>query len=371
MDPNASEGAPEPVQRRSRLLGLKLTALVGDHLGLDDGARTGLVAEPFPSGAALVVDEAAWVLVDGDAHRSLGGALAWAIRRGATSLSLIAESDTGLLARRAAQFRYPVAVWFAQGRNLLPVVGEPLPAPVTPDPEHLALVEVIVEAGATPAIEHGVVFGEVRGLEVCRVVDQPTVGLFAELGDVGPMDGGSLGTVPIDAGAAAQPVERPSGVQLEVGVGANDREAFALLHGDIPTVEALATVVESVAAVRSPDAPQHPLNRLAQERALRWRLQQDPALIRATDLEPAEPPVPRRNLTEVVPCVARALADDGSEITVVCSVGIDVDLVPFVADVQAANAKPVTVAVPRRDLVGITTDLASLLLEPVRVVAVD
>ena len=41
------------------------------------------------------------MLVEGAAHRSLGGALAWAVRRDATSLSLIADSDTGLLARRA------------------------------------------------------------------------------------------------------------------------------------------------------------------------------------------------------------------------------------------------------------------------------
>ena len=370
MDPNASESAPDRAERHSRLLGVKLVALVGDHLGLDPDVRSGLEAEPIPSGAAVVVDGAAWVLVEGAAHRSLGGALAWAVRRDATSLSLIADSDTGLLARRATRFRYPVDVWFPQGRTLLPAVAEPLPVPVAPEPEHLALLDVIAEAGATPAIEHGVVFGEVCGLEVCRVVDQPTVGLFAELGDVGPMDLGPAGAAPADAGATG-PVDRPAGVQLEVGVGANDREAFALLHGDIPTVEALATVVESVAAVRSPDAPQHPLNRLAQERALRWRLQQDPSLVRAVRLEPAEPPVPRRNLTEVVPCVARAVVADGSEIAVVCSVGIDVDLVPFVADVQAAGAGPVTVAVPRRDLVGITDDLASLLHEPVELVAVD
>lgn len=365
MERDPAEHRPDAARRRSRLLGVKLAALVGDHLGLDDAARAGLEPTSYPSGAALVVDGAAWVLVEGDARRALGGALAWAVRQDATSLSVVAESDTGLLARRAACFGFPVDVWFPQGRTLLPAVAEPLPDAPTPDPEHLALVDVIAEAGATPAVEHGVVFGEVCGLEVCRVVDQPTVGSFAELGDIGPPEGGG------PAAAAPTPVDRPAGVQLEVGVGANDREAFALLHGDIPTVEALAGVVESVAAVRSPAAPQHPLNRLARERALRWRLEQDPSLIRATEVAPAEPPLPRRNLSEVVPCVARAVTVDGVEITVVCSVGIDVDLVPFVADVQAATGRPVTVVVPQRDLVDITSSLASLLDEPVRLVAVD
>ena len=60
-----------------------------------------------------------------------------------------------------------------------------------------------------PNVEHGVVTGEVRGLEVCRVVDDPHTGA----------------------------------VRLEVGVGAHDREAFTIMHGDVPTVDALAGVV--------------------------------------------------------------------------------------------------------------------------------
>ena len=73
-------------------------------------------------------------------------------------------------------------------------------------------------------VERGVVTGDVRGLEVCRVVDEPTVGQFSELNDV-PAD------------LISPPAE---GVILEVGVGANDREAFQLIHGHLPTVAALA-----------------------------------------------------------------------------------------------------------------------------------
>ena len=91
-------------------------------------------------------------------------------------------------------------------------------------PAHLELVPVIEAGGATPLVEHGVVIGEVRGLEVCRVVDDPHTGA----------------------------------VRLEVGVGAHDREAFAIIHGDVPTVEALAGVVAAVAEHRSPDAPPAP-----------------------------------------------------------------------------------------------------------------
>ncbi len=239
----AVPSAPDD-DRRSRLLGIKLRALVAEHLGRPlDVDSLG-----FPSGAALRVDDAAWVLVDGAAARSLGPALAWAIRHDASSLHLVVEHDTGLLARRAQQLDFPVTVWYPEDRLLLPVVAEPLVAPADPPPSTWPWSNVIEGAGATVVVEHGVVVGEVRGLEVCRVVDHPTVGHFAELGDFDLAPPADLST--------------DEGVLLEVGVGANDREAFRMLHGDIPTVEALAAVVDSVLAHRSRDASQHPLNRL-------------------------------------------------------------------------------------------------------------
>ena len=160
---------------------------------------------------------------------------------------------------------------------------------------------------------------------------------------------------------------RRDGVLLEVGVGANDREAFRLIHGDIPTVEALASVVESVAAHRSPDAPQHPLNRLGQERYLRWRLEQEPHLVGMVSVAPAQPPLPRPNLKDPIPCVASAVAADGRAHTIVCSVGVDVDLVGFVADVQSMSDEPVIVALKERDRLPITLDLLGQLASPVEI----
>lgn len=337
-------------ERQSRLLGIKLRALVGDHLG-----NSAAVPEPatFPGGAALRVGDVGWVLVDGPASRRLGPALAWAVRSGASSLELIADDATGLLARRARQLEFPTTIWFAEGRSLLPVVAEPLPAPEAPPADHLALVEMIEAAGARPNVEHGVVFGEVFGLEVCRVVDEPTVGHIAELGD-------------IDV-AALDEQRQIDGVLLEVGVGATDREAFRLLHGDVPTIEALASVVDAVSTHRSPLAPQHPLNRLGQERYLRWRLEADPSLVAMVEVVPAAPPLPRPNLKDPVPCVATGTDADGAMHTIVCSVGVDVDLVGFVADVQIADPRPVIVVLRERDRVPITDDLLALLTRPVTV----
>ncbi len=336
---------PDTSERRSRLLGVKLRALVADHLG----RSLDLEPSAFPSGAALVVDGAAWVLVEGRADRSLGGALAWALRQHATSLDLIAEADTGLLARRAERLALPVTVWFAEDRVLLPAVAEPLADPARPIASHLALADMITVAGADVNVEHGVVTGTVAGLEVCRVVERPTTGHITEPGDIDP----SLFAV--------------DGVQLEVGVGDNDREAFRLIHGEMPTPDALATVVEAVAKHRSREAPQHPLNRLAQERFDRWRLQGNPALIEMQQVEPAEPPLARANLKDAVPCVASAVDPSGRVCRVVCSVGVDVDLVGFVADVQATSDDPVIVVLRERDRVAITEELLALLASQVEI----
>ena len=345
-----SESASE---RHGRLVGIKLRALVGDHLGrtIDVGP------EPFAPGAALLVGRSAWVFLETDPERRLGSALAWAIRHDADELHIVAESGTGTLARRAGEFTIPITVWHAEGRLLLPAIAEPVVAPVAADADHLRFNDLMVEAGARPVVEHGVVFGEVRGLEVCRVVTDPTLGT----------------------------------VRLEVGVGPPDREAFQLIHGDVPPVEALARVVEAVTKYRDVDVPQHPLNRVARERFLRWRLQQEPELVGAMSLESIAPPLPGRNVNDVGACSAIGPGATGQVVLAVCSTGVDLDVIPYAADARLAAtggrsvaAAPsaaggelhggelhVVVALPSRDLVPLTYDLAARLVQPVELVPVD
>ncbi len=312
--------------RRSRLRSVKLQALVRDHLGRDISPTVGA----FPPGAAIVVDGAAWVLLEDEPSRGLGPAMAWALRNGATSVAVLADHDTGLLARRAEGFTFPIDVWHVAERTLLPAVAEPLLAPVEPAPAHLALVDTIVAGGAEPHVEHGVVTGEVRGLEVCRVVDD------------------------LHTGA----------VRLEVGVGAHDREAFTIIHGDVPTVEALAGVVAAVHEYRQPGGTQHPLNRLVPERMIRWQLQRDPALLGLDSVTPVEPPQPRPNVKDRVPCVAAGRRADGTAVLLVCSVGVDLDLVPYAVDARRTapgiEAGEVWLVTPSRDLVPVTAELAGL-----------
>jgi hypothetical protein len=319
--------------RRTQLLSSKLHALVRDHLG----SAEGLVAGEFGGGAALLAGSTAWVLLDGRPERGLGAAMAWAQRRDARSLQVIADSGTGLLARRAEGFASPITVWHVEGRVLLPAVAEPLPGSLAVAPAHEPWRDAIVEGGALPTTEHGVLAGEVEGLEVCRVVTDAYT----------------------------------DEVRLEVGVGAHDREAFLMLHGNKPTAVALADVVQAVRQHRRPGADRHPLNMLAQERALRARLVDEPGLIGASSVAIAEPPLPRPNLKDPVPCVAHAVID-GVTTVVVCSSGVDLDLVPFAVDARAASGHADTVIVLHtRDAIGVQRLLAAQAAPPMRIITVD
>jgi hypothetical protein len=350
-------------ERRQALLGAKLRGLLAEH-GVDVGAAD--VAD-FAGGAAVVAADTAWVLADRKADRALGPALAWSRRRGATTTSLLVDDEVaaGSLARRGQALTSPVDVYVARGRRLERADPVPLAAEAAPSADHLAFVDTIERAGAEPVVEHGVVTGEVRGLEVCRVVDVPTTGTFAEFADV---DRSVARTADVPSGAA---VGSGAGPGIEVGVGPNDREAFRIIHGHVPTVEALAGVVAAVEAVRGADVPHHPLNRLARERFVRWRVQHEPSLIGLDALAPASPPTPRPGLNDAAPCVASGLDRSARPVAVVFSTGADLDLVGFVADVQAASGLPVVSVLPGRDVLPITTELLGLLATPIEIVPVE
>jgi hypothetical protein len=147
-----------------------------------------------------------------------------------------------------------------------------------------------------------------------------------------------------------------------------------LLHGSIPTGQALAGVADVVARHRSPGADPHPLNRLGAERLLRHRLIENPGLIGASTLAVAEPPVIRENVKDPVPCVAVGNDLDGRHVVFVCSTGVDLDVVPFAADARSYLGQPgskLVIAVPARDRYPVTQALAALLPDPAELVGID
>ncbi len=317
--------------RRGRLLAMKLAALVRDH-----GETVDLQTVPFALGAAAIDGRVGWVLLDERQHRGLGPALAWGVRAGVDHLHVLAEEGTGTLARRATAFRLPIEVWHVAERVLLPAIAEPLPSLGDVPDGHEQFRSLIAEGGATPVAEHGVLIGEIRGLEVCRVVTDDST----------------------------------SAARLEVGIGQHDREAFRMLHGDLPTVEAVAKVVASVAPYRQHGADPHPLNRIGREQALRARLIDDPRLIGATKIDAVPSPLPRLNLKDPHPAIANALID-GTLVTVVVSVGVDLDVVPYATDARLATGNPTCIVVPARDAVPVQGEITALLDDPMAIIPID
>ena len=266
----------------------------------------------------------------------MGPALAWAVAHDVEDLSVLADGATDVLARRAALFAPTPTVWMVQGHEMVEVAAAPAVDPAdAPAPLTAAFAALLAEAGADVVVEHGVLAGEVLGLEIARVV------------------------VAEDGTAA-----------LEVGVGRHDREAFAMVHGGLPTEEALASVIAAVRENRRAGAESHPLSRLAQERWVRSVLAQRPDLVGAARLEPVVPLLARDSVKDVMPACLVGEDLEGRPLVVACSVGIDLDLVPTAAEVRAHYAPDarLVLAVPERDDHPVTRRIAGRLREPAEIV---
>ncbi|HUR18328.1 MAG TPA: hypothetical protein VMZ51_05245 [Acidimicrobiales bacterium] len=294
---------------------------------------TGAAAATFPGGAALRRGSTGWVLVEDLPERALGGALVWAARSDLEELHVLTGSKdaAGVLARRAGAFRRPPRVWLTHGRTVSPAVAASLPALRQPAGADLAVAAMFAAAGAEAVVEHGVLVAEVLGLEVGRVVEG----------------------------------------RLDVGVGKHDREAQRLVHGDRPPEESLLAAVAAVREVRRPDAPVHEMNRLAQERWLRSVVMANPTLVGAAFLAPLPDPVRREGLRRPAPAPSAGVDARGRPLVVVCSTGIDLDLVPTAADARLGHdpTARLIIVVPEADDHPVTRDLAAALVDPAEVVA--
>lgn len=333
-DPVGTGADPD---RRARLLQAKLHALVRDHTGTEGGETSG-----HAGAATLKRADGGWFLADENPGRALGPALAWGRQQGVSDLHvLVDDADAaGALARRATTFAVAPQVWAVDGRDLAPASAAPYPAPAFPPEGVESLIALLQESGADVAIEHGVVTGEWLGLEIARIV------LTAD------------------------------GPRLEVGVGRNDREAFQLLHGDVPRIDALRSVVEAARAHRQPGGEGHPLTRLVPERWLRARLVADPSMVGAESLELIEPIAPRDSVKDVIPAGALGRDVAGNPMLVVSSVGVDLDVVPEAADLRLRHGSMddagarLVIVLPERDALPTTRALANALTVPAEVLTI-
>ena len=280
----------------------------------DDGSADG--PGPARAGGSAGGDGVVGAVVDGRAFvqtasaRGLGPALRWAVANGAQRLTVIAEAPVAAdLARRAALLEFDIDVWSAEGPDVQPAAAVAATDPPTPPADHLPFAGLIAEAGARPVDDHGTLVAEVAGLEVARVVD----------------DGGP---------------------RLAVGVGQADRELQGYVHGHLDDDANLRRAIAAVARHRRPGAGSHPLSRVARQRWLRSVLLDEPALLDLPVLEPVSPLRPRVTVLGDEPAAAA-----GPGVVVVCSVGVDLDLLPEAADYRqrVEPGAELVVVVPQRD----------------------
>ncbi len=323
-----------PDDRRRQLLASKLRALATERWAPEGDLAPGT----FPNGATLVdaVAGRAWVLLEGDAQRRLGAAMAVAARGGARELHLVVDDPeaAGVLARRAALFTDPPTVWRSEGRALVAVAPSPPAADPPPPPEAELYRPVLVAAGLDPVVEGGDLLGEYLGLEVARVV--------------------------VDADGSAH---------VEAGVGRFDREVGAMMYAELGETDAVARAVDIVSRSRRNDARRHPLSHLVPERWLRAAIVARPSVVGAAELRPVGSALARRTLVEDGVATAVGVDVEGRPLVVVCSTGVYLDLVPSAADDRLTHAPDarLVLAVPSRDAVPVTMELATRLLHPAEV----
>jgi hypothetical protein len=123
---------------------------------------------------------------------------------------------------------------------------------------------------------------------------------------------------------------------------------------------------------RRAGAPDHPLQRLVPERWLRAIVLQRPELVGASALRRVEGTVAPASVKDLQPAGAVGVDTDGQPIVVVCSVGVDLDLVPAAADARLLDGRDarLVLAVPERDVPPVTVALAAALAPPADIVAV-
>ena len=295
--------------QRAGLWRAKLRSIARDHFGRADGTD-----HAAPWGAALETNGVWTTLIEVAPGRSFGQALVLAANHQATDLDLVVVEEEAIVARRAALFGPSPTVWRLDGtlpqRVDSSAPAEPLAA--APLEDHIAsLLDVV---GVDIIVEHGVTTGECRGIEVARVTGS---------GDE---------------------------QRLDVGVGAYDQGAFAVMNPDLTPSQALADVVSQVLDYRSRGADPHPLNRLARERWVRAELLDEPALLGLDSIAVVEPPLPRDGIKDSTIAPAIGTATGGERVLVACSVGIDLEAVPGAVELADRHqAERVVMVVPDRD----------------------
>ena len=139
--------------------------------------------------------------------------------------------------------------------------------------------------------------------------------------------------------------------EIQVGVGKLDREANSLISRGKPVSDVLSSAVEIVRLSRNSESSLHPLSRLVRERWLRADAVANPREYGMESLILLEPLIERKSLRDSMPTAAMGFDEKGEKVLYVFSVGIDIRLVPFIADLVLLELPDrVEVVIPNKDI---------------------
>ena len=139
--------------------------------------------------------------------------------------------------------------------------------------------------------------------------------------------------------------------EIQVGVGKLDREANSLISRGKPVSDVLSSAVEIVRLSRNSESSLHPLSRLVRERWLRADAVANPREYGMESLILLEPLIERKSLRDSMPTAAMGFDEKGEKVLYVFSVGIDIRLVPFIADLMLLELPDrVEVVIPNKDI---------------------
>ncbi|MGB6057574.1 MAG: hypothetical protein WBF71_04855 [Microthrixaceae bacterium] len=319
--------------QRERLLASKLTGLVRSLGPVGENA-----SEPEARGALTVMADGgrAYGLIEKGDPGPVASAVLWARRNNCTELVVLVDEAASTAARFASYFSSGdllISVLEVAGSTASAVVADPVPATVPAPSAPGDLIDILRSQRLEVVVEHGVVRGELLGLEVARLVRWPAA------------NGGD------------------DELHLEAGVGRFDRDAVAAVNADMSPEDALRRTLEVVRKHRYPGAPVHPLQLLSRERWLRVSLLDEPGRVGATRLEAVAMTTESPGMRDPHPAAAYGERPDGGTVIVVCSTGINMATVPLAADLRAAldPSADLVIAVPARDRHNATVELADML----------
>jgi len=266
------------------------------------------------SGNGIRNNSTLWVIADEESPESLlGASLLELTTQDQLDLVIFFENlqDAQVTQRRSSILNPPPSIFFLSDGKPVPVEPAAVKSRGNAQEAPSEFYELCSKFGLQSICECGTWKGEILGLEVIRVADG----------------------------------------EIEVGVGKFDREANSLMSSGRSLSEVLASAVEIVTSSRKPGSALHPLSRLARERWLRADALANPEMFGFENLTCVDPPRERESLRETMPAAATGINTAGKKVLIVFSVGVDICLVSFIADlISVESPDRVEVVLPEKDI---------------------